>query len=88
MWEGPVDEGAGIVLELNAIDECQEVEQETRYRMLLVRWWISLARKSRVEETNGPACKHGYLGQCGRIQYPNGRTKDHRGHLNIIRYFN
>jgi hypothetical protein len=55
MWEEPVDEGASIVLELNAIGECQEVEQETRYRMLLARWWISLARKSREEETNGPA---------------------------------
>ena len=62
MWEGPIDEGVGVILELNAIDECEEVEQETRYRKLLVRWWISLARKSRVEETNGPAWKHGYLG--------------------------
>ena len=30
MWEGPVDEGVGMVLELNVIDECREVEYTRR----------------------------------------------------------
>jgi hypothetical protein len=30
MWVGLDDEGAGVVLELNAVNECQEVEQEIR----------------------------------------------------------
>jgi hypothetical protein len=38
MWEGRNDEGVGMVLELNVIDECREVEQEIRYRVLLVGW--------------------------------------------------
>ena len=44
MWEGPDDEGVCMVLELNVIDECREVEQEKRYRVLLIGWWVSLER--------------------------------------------
>ena len=47
MWEGPDDEGVGMVLELNVIDEYREVEQETRCCMLLVGWWVSLERVGR-----------------------------------------
>jgi hypothetical protein len=43
MWEEPDDDGASMVLELNA--KCREVEMDTRCRMLLfVEWWVSLGR--------------------------------------------
>ena len=29
MWEGPGDKGTYVVYELNALEECHEVEQET-----------------------------------------------------------
>ena len=35
------------MLELNVIDEYREVEQETRWRVLLVGWWVSLERVGR-----------------------------------------
>lgn len=38
------DEGASLVLELNAISECREVEQQTRWYVLLVERWVSLFR--------------------------------------------
>jgi hypothetical protein len=31
-----------MVLELNAIDKCREVEQETRCCVLPVGWWVGL----------------------------------------------
>lgn len=29
MWEGTSDEGTNVVLELNALEECHKMEQET-----------------------------------------------------------
>jgi hypothetical protein len=44
MWVELDDEGASLVLELNAISECREVEQQTRWYVLLVERWVSLFR--------------------------------------------
>jgi len=53
MWEGSDDEGAGVVLEINAVEECREVEQETRCHMLLVGQWASLERVERWRQQMG-----------------------------------
>jgi len=52
-WEGLDDEVADVVLELNGIDECWEVEQETRCHMLLVGQWASLERVERWRQQMG-----------------------------------
>jgi hypothetical protein len=50
---GPDDKGAVVVLELNVIDECREVEQETRCHMLLVGWWVNPERLGRWRQHIG-----------------------------------
>ena len=52
-WEGLDDEVADVVLELNGIDECWEVEQETRCQMLLVGPCASLERVERWRQQMG-----------------------------------
>jgi len=52
-WEGLDDEVADVVLELNGIDECWEMEQETRCHMLLVMQWASLERVERWRQQMG-----------------------------------
>lgn len=75
------DKGAGMVLELNAVDGCREVKQEIRCCMLLVGRWVILERVGGGH--NKWVCgKHEYLGQCDGVKTT---LQDHpKGHLNII----
>ena len=59
MWEGSDDEGAGVVLEINAVEECREVEQETRCPMLFIGRLV--AYKEYVGGGNKWACMQAYV---------------------------
>lgn len=66
-WKGSDNKGAGMVHELNTVEECQEVEQETR-DYVLAHQVVGQPRMSRKQEaTYGHACKCGYSRQCGGI---------------------
>ena len=42
-----------MVLELSAVDECREVEKETRCHVLLAGRWVSLKKTREVEHQMG-----------------------------------
>jgi hypothetical protein len=72
-----------VMLELNAIDEWLEVENDTICHMLLVERLVSLERE-RGRGNKWPVCKHIRLGPCGGIRCPNDTIDHPVSHLNII----
>jgi hypothetical protein len=71
------------VLELNAIDEWWEVENETICHMLLVERLVSLERE-RGGGNKWPVCKHVRLGPCGGIRCPNDTIDHPMSHLTLF----
>jgi hypothetical protein len=73
MCERRNDKSAGAMHELNAVKECREVEQETRW--CSIGQWCKPVKNREGEVVGGLVCKHRRLVQCGGIQCLKGPTR-------------